>query len=166
MDLQELKDGFNVLEYLDDQGIAYRSSGDNVTQGWVNIDCPFCGEDNRHLGIHHDGGNSFHCWVCDESGDILKLMMELEGIGFKVAEVRLGQYQGVAKVEEKPRERRRFRSILPEGFERIEVGREPSLVRSFFERRQFDLSMCQEYGLSPTPESNYLPHLSHACSAH
>jgi len=156
-DLQQLKDNFNVVEYLEDQGIEYHTEGKNVTQGWVNITCPFpyCGDPSWHLGIHHEEGNYFSCWVCGESGDIIKLIMELEQINFKKAEVRLKQYQGLIRREERPRERKIYRSILPEGFELIEEGREPELVKYFFGERGFDLSICQHYGLGWVPFGEY-----------
>uniref|UniRef100_A0A6M3M725 Putative primase n=1 Tax=viral metagenome TaxID=1070528 RepID=A0A6M3M725_9ZZZZ len=143
------------MEYLEDQGIDYRQRGDNVTQGWVNIDCIYCGEDKKHLGIHHEEGNYFHCWVCGETGDIIKLIMELEQISFKRAEVRLGQYQDFAPRKEEQREKKVYRSILPEGFEPIEGGKEPDLVRYFFDKRRFDLSICQHYSLGWVPFGEY-----------
>jgi len=70
----------NRIEFLEDYEIDYRSSGPNVTQGWVNINCPFCHDPSYHLGLSPNGG--FNCWVCSERGSIQKLIQNLLSISF------------------------------------------------------------------------------------
>lgn len=51
---------------LQEHNINYRTSGQHhhVRQGWVGIDCPFCGtQDKYHLGIH-TGTRVASCWKC------------------------------------------------------------------------------------------------------
>ncbi len=147
-DLNQLKVDFDVRSYLDDIGIDYYESGDkNVSDGWIGIPCSFCGNDpSWHLGIHYEKGNYFKCWICDESGDIITLIQKLEGVGFGVAKAKLERYQGGIRPE-REKVSREYSSILPEGFERIVSGEEPLLVKQWFKRRRFDLSLCQEYRL-------------------
>lgn len=147
-DLQQLKSSFNVKEYLEDINVDYRTEGDNVSNGWCNIEeCPFCGDEAYHLGIHYESGNNFHCWKCGDWGDAISLIQALESISFSVAKLRLEQYQSGVYLEAKERERRSYTQILPTGFEKIEFGQEPQVVIDYFTRRRFDLSLCQKYGL-------------------
>ena len=43
--------------------INYRTSGPQVTSGWVNIRCPFCGDAGEHLG-YSPKLDLFTCWRC------------------------------------------------------------------------------------------------------
>jgi len=78
---------FDVKSYLADREIRYWTEGKNVKPGWVNITCPFCGDHgysgNNHLGI--SSSRFFNCWICGETGGIIKLIRELEGVGEKEA---------------------------------------------------------------------------------
>ena len=154
-DLKQLKDNFDVRQYLDDLGVDYRKAGEeNVSDGWIGIDCIFCGIGLGHLGIHYEQGNGCLCWNCGPAGDIITLIRALENIGFNAARERLEQYQGFV-AEKKEREPRRFDNVLPEGFESIEEGSEPAPVRMWFRRRGFDLRLCQEHGLGWVPYGDY-----------
>jgi len=55
----------NVEKLLSDYNIPFVAEGhQHVTEGWVNIHCPFCpGQQNYHLGISEDG-TAAHCWRC------------------------------------------------------------------------------------------------------
>jgi DNA primase len=83
---------FDSIKYLQDRGINYFTSGRNVSRGWVNIECPFCGDHdysgNNHLGISPQ--ERFSCWICGERGGIVKLIRELEEVewreAFRIAE--------------------------------------------------------------------------------
>lgn len=112
--MRSLKEGFDVLSYLDDMGIEYSTGGDNVSSGWVGIQCPFCSDHKNHLGINLNHKN-FSCWICNERGDVVKLIQELEGISFIKAKQRVEEYQNAARgLPERPRNRF-FSQILPKG---------------------------------------------------
>ncbi|KKN88420.1 hypothetical protein LCGC14_0249830 [marine sediment metagenome] len=57
----------SITEILDELRIPYSHSGDhrNVREGFVGIDCPWCGHENgkRHLGISIEDGFGT-CWQC------------------------------------------------------------------------------------------------------
>ena len=62
-----------IENYLDDLGVDYISEGKNVSSGWIEINCPFCGQDpSKHLGINLETG-LFHSWCCNETGNLVKL---------------------------------------------------------------------------------------------
>lgn len=62
-----------VEELLLQRGIPHRKAGEHrhVREGWLGVDCPFCGSvDKFHLGFR-DG--AWVCWVCGvhRGGDVL-----------------------------------------------------------------------------------------------
>jgi len=69
---------FDIVSYLQDRNIEMWQSGKNVTVGWTNIQCLFCGDNSNHLGINPEG-SAFNCHICGESGFITKLIKEIDG---------------------------------------------------------------------------------------
>ena len=55
------------------ESIDYKTSGKNISAGWIGTNCPFCGEQNYHCGVNLDS-KRYSCWVCSASGTILKLV--------------------------------------------------------------------------------------------
>jgi len=68
---------FNIIEYLEDRDISYKTEGKNVSNNWIEITCPFCGDVSEHLGISLNG-YGFNCWSCGMKGFITTLIKELE----------------------------------------------------------------------------------------
>jgi len=153
MELQYYKENFDVREYLDEQGIDYVMGGKNVGQGWVELNCFFCGTDpSYHLGVNAGGGNYFSCWVCGEKGDVIVFIQRLEDCSFPVAVEILKRHQkgvvarpDVVRGDHLERGGVTARAVLPAKFEYIKVGREPEPVRRYFEQAGLDLSLCQKY---------------------
>lgn len=54
----------DVLSFLEASGIDYRTHGNNVARGDINICCPFCGDTNFHMGIDIET-IVIHCWICN-----------------------------------------------------------------------------------------------------
>ena len=73
---------FNIIEYLDSKGIEYDNQAGRATEGWVNLDCVFCGDGIRgkSLGININH-NNMSCWRCPASGSVRKLVHVLENKG-------------------------------------------------------------------------------------
>jgi len=47
-------------------GVPFKRAGENhhVTNGWIGVDCPWCGTHGKfHLGLHPASGRAY-CWVC------------------------------------------------------------------------------------------------------
>lgn len=66
----------DVVSMLERARIEVRESGANVGAGWIGIDCVFCGETRKHLGINRDEG-FFNCWVCGARGSWWKIARRL-----------------------------------------------------------------------------------------
>ena len=68
---------FDVIEYLQEAGVPYSTSGKNVSENWIGLSCPFCGDSSNHCGINIHT-KAFSCFRCGERGRITKLIMALE----------------------------------------------------------------------------------------
>jgi len=145
--LQELKENFDTVAYLEEREIDYSLEGNNVTQGWVNIQCPYCGDHSNHCGINYTGGNYFSCWMCNESGDIIRLIETLEQMDFMFAVRRLKEFQQIDLLEEEKEEGKdkKQEDIIPVTAQPIVAGNEPDIVKMFMEYRRFTLSYLQKY---------------------
>lgn len=159
-ELDSLKENFDVRAWLDDLGVPYSLEGDNVSAGWLGTRCVFCADHANHLGVRFSGGNRFHCWLCDEGGDAIALVRAVEGCGFTRAVNVLERYQGRDLLKEIVKAGNTDPGkVLPQEFEKIESGKEPELVRRWFQRRYFPLSLCAEWGLGWCEFGNYALHL-------
>lgn len=55
---------FDAAQFCEDYNIEYWTEGSkNVSKGWINIQCPFCGDVSNHLGIELETGKC-NCWKC------------------------------------------------------------------------------------------------------
>lgn len=70
--------------------IDYRTSGPEVTQGWVNCACPFCSDDKHHLGYSPKLG-LFSCWKCGGKSE-LRGVATLLNIPFSEAKKIIDEY--------------------------------------------------------------------------
>ncbi len=63
-DLRELIQGFDLINFLENNNIIYSESGNEVSKNWIGIEvCPFCGKPNYHCAINKNY-KSFSCWIC------------------------------------------------------------------------------------------------------
>lgn len=65
----------DIREVLDDLNICYTESGKNVSNGWIGVTCPFCGDDSNHLGICLNTP-VISCFKCGITGTIIKYLAE------------------------------------------------------------------------------------------
>lgn len=85
-------ESFHLLEFLDEYGIAYKSSGKNIGAGWIGIEtCPFCTGGGYHFAVHarHKTGN---CWICGETCNAIGLIIALLDCNVKVAYENINQF--------------------------------------------------------------------------
>lgn len=83
---------FNIIEYLDSRNIPYSTSGKNVSQGWIGIQCPFCGDKSNHLGINLSS-KATSCFICGKHS-IFDLIKELDNCSFGQAKNTIGKFGG------------------------------------------------------------------------
>lgn len=68
---------FDIIQYLDDKGIEYRTAGKNVGAGWIGVSCPWCGDNSFHLGVNL-ATTVLSCFRCSAKGNGITLVAELE----------------------------------------------------------------------------------------
>lgn len=145
--LKKLKDYFQILDYLDDRGIDYKESGDNVSYGWIGLSiCPFNGCTDYHFGIDK-GDNHYNCWICGATNDVIDYIMKQEECTFSDAVDILREFSGNKRyvVEAKEKEVEVLYQKMPIGARKIKEGNEPEMVVEWCKRRRFDLSLLQRY---------------------
>jgi len=47
---------FDVEQFLYDYSVSYTTSGKNVSQGWIGVQCPFCDDHSSHGGFNINEG--------------------------------------------------------------------------------------------------------------
>jgi DNA primase len=142
-------DSFDVIEYLDDRGIAYRTEGKNVSYGWAEVNCPFCpdGDPSEHLGIKLES-KVISCWRCPTKGTIRKFIQRLERCSYAQVDRILEQFQD-RTLSHLPQRR----SVSPSAVGSIELPTEasprfPSLHTNWLRGREFDPDfVVQRYDL-------------------
>ena len=85
---------FDPIAYFEDRNIPYSTEGKNVTENWVNIECPFpfCDDPSNHMGINLES-KLFSCWTCGEKGGMDRLIQEIEGCTWSESQTILSQFQ-------------------------------------------------------------------------
>lgn len=131
---------FNIIEYLDDKGVRYWTSGKNVSQGWIGTQCPFCHDRSNHLGINLTSGG-FSCFVCGTKGKFPYLVQTLENTSpRKAAEILKPYMKGILTPLEE--------TITAEKLELPETIKElQPLHRSYLHSRNFSEKIYEKYKL-------------------
>ena len=88
MDIRDL----DIKAYLDHMQIEYKEKGKNVTSGWCEVSCPYCGDPSFHCGINLES-KMFHCWRCSEKGNVITLLHEITKLPYKEIYKSIGPFQ-------------------------------------------------------------------------
>lgn len=130
---------FDFVRFCDEGEIPYKTSGNNVTEGWININCPFCNDPSEHLGFDPATEN-LNCWRCGKH-DLLTLLRELaDASPFGI----IKQYQtGDTEIERPLREEREKPASIdlpPEAYKPTHSLREggKSNYAAYLKKRGFD----------------------------
>jgi len=127
---------FNILSFLDDYEIPYKTSGKNVSRGWVEISCPFCDDPSTHLGINLDS-KLFHCWICSSKGGPAKLIRALTKCTWEQAKNTVEKYTDWSLVELLDSDLAPKKLKLPPEFTPITPNTIPKLVSNYLLDRNF-----------------------------
>lgn len=93
MSLTEQIEAFDIKAFLDDRGVEYYEGGKNVTRGWINVRCLFCGDHSNHLGINLKT-KQMNCWKCG-SHKVIDFIKEVDSCGFGKVKDILSQFGGI-----------------------------------------------------------------------
>lgn len=80
--------GVDIRNILSKVEIDFRTSGKNISEGWVGVNCPFCGDTGYHGGFNIHSGLWYNCWKCGnhKAKEALSL---LAGLPFSEIEKRI-----------------------------------------------------------------------------
>jgi DNA primase len=135
---------FDVIDFLESRDLAYRTSGKNVTSGWVEIECPFCGEDpSQHFGVNLDSGLG-HCWICGEKCNSIKLVKEIDDCTWFEAKEIVEEFSQEIKPKQEKVIQHPDTLKYPAGI----LDGIPKIHKRYLESRNFDAEMlAQKYDL-------------------
>lgn len=86
----EVKNAYNIVDYIEGSGVSLRSNG---TESWKGL-CPFHSEKTPSFTVS-SARQSYKCFGCGASGDILSFVMATENIEFKDALLELAEAKNI-----------------------------------------------------------------------
>ena len=136
---------FDVITFLQDYNIDYQTKGKNVSEGWVEINCPFCNDPSKHCGINLDS-SLFHCWRCGEKGDFVKLAKEVLQYSYREIQDILKEYDYYQDEDSKDdlvRTKRGGKLLLPKRLVSMKEN-DHKLIRDYLKSRNYDPNYLYE----------------------
>ncbi|MBM7510029.1 DNA primase [Nocardioides salarius] len=140
------------------QYVTLRNAGGGSMKGL----CPFHDEKSASFHVTPSRG-FFHCFGCQEGGDVISFVMKIDGLSFGEAVERLADKSGVALMRdegdgtyEKPKGPQRGRLIEAnkeaQAWYADQLGTPDALVaRQFLDERGFDQAAAQTFGVGFAP---------------
>ncbi len=81
----------NLLDIATKAGRAYKKAG-TTHGGEYQGPCPTCGGENRfHIWPHQGDHGTYWCRSCDQAGDAIQYLMQIDGMTFKAAAATVGK---------------------------------------------------------------------------
>jgi len=72
----------NFKEILSNFSIPYKTEGNHCRPGWINIDCPYCGQDTEKFHMGYSIEKHFlNCWRCG-SHPLIQTLMKITNSSF------------------------------------------------------------------------------------
>ena len=103
--IQNIKDRIDIAKYAEDNGIELIQDGPQY-----KALCPFHNEKTPSFKIN-PSTQSYKCFGCQESGDVISLAQKIQGYDFIGALRELGRIAGVELEEFTPEERERAAKV-------------------------------------------------------
>ena len=150
--LEEIKSRIDLADLIASYGVQIRHSGSSKMAS-----CPFHQDKTPSFSIN-DAKGFYHCFSCGESGDAIKFVERMEGLGFTEAVKKLAERCGV-KIEETndPAAARRGRLFalmaeLAAFYHRCLLKtREGAIAREYLAGRDLDQEVQEEYLIGYAP---------------
>lgn len=148
---------FNAQAFLDAYNIDYKTSGKNVSKGWLGTRCPFCHDSSYHLGFSLTKEMEFaKCWRCGGHW-IPKVISRILSVPIKEAVEIKSRYSTPAKTtpyESTPCKPKNTHLDLPRGCTPLKPAHKEYLLS-----RKFDPALLvKEWGLLATDSTGNYAH--------
>ena len=132
---------FEVKDYLNSRGIPFDTEGKNISsrENWIGISCVWCADHSNHLGINLDS-KGISCWLCNQKGTVIKLVMRLDNCSMESALETISQFSSrKLRIEQLPAQKQALSSDLNTILTESQVKNELfDLHRQFLISRDFD----------------------------
>lgn len=148
--IQLVKESVKISDVFEWLGAKVQRRGAS-TMAW----CPFCADANSKspgCSLSDDKG-LFHCFVCQESGDVITAVMEHESLNFKEAVELLAEtfnvpleYEKTGNPEEASR-RKKLTEVLEAAQQEFIAQRESEHYKKFLEERNITADDADKFGL-------------------
>lgn len=158
-----------IIDIFTDYDIEYWTSGKNVTNNWVNIQCPFCDDHSNHLGINPET-ELYSCWKCGAKNHFIDLLMTLTGLSYGVCKEMVVDSVTSFKVRPLDRIKDIFQGesskeaetvtevhcVLPKRFELITEDMYSPLLENYEKRRDIARSTLIAHGCGICRSGDYM----------
>ena len=158
-----------IVDIYIDYDIEYWLDGKNVTQGWVNIQCPFCDDHSNHCGVN-PVTEIYTCWKCGAKGHFIDLLIKLTGLSYTICKEMVVDSVTSFKVrpldritnilqgefEESEKVKKEVHCVLPERFELITKDIWSPLLESYEKRRNILRSTLIDAGCGICRSGEYM----------
>lgn len=158
-----------VINIYNNLGIRCWDKGNNVTIGWVNVQCPFCADASNHCGVNPTT-QIFSCWICGMKGSFVDLLVKLTDLPFSeckniiedstvsfkkraIDQIKEDLY-GIEEEESQTSEN--IVTVLPRTFELITENTRSSLLRDYIKKRNLSIHTLIEYGCGICRAGDYM----------
>lgn len=122
----------DLKQLLEKNGIRYWTSGKNVSQGYIGLQCPFCGDHSNHLGIRLKD-LKVTCWKCGPH-NIIKLFQILLKISYIDAKAIITSIKEDLVLEDIKERIPAQKLIFPPGI----TTNFPRIFREYLKKRNFN----------------------------
>ncbi len=103
IDFKHVRDHASIETVLAAYGITLQKDGGR--SGQHKCLCPFHEDHKPSMKVNTDR-NIYHCFVCDEGGNVLDLVMQLEGVDIRAAAKQVAETCGIGTSATSPRKQR------------------------------------------------------------
>ena len=124
----------NFKEILSNFNISYRTEGNHCRPGWINIDCPYCGQDTEKFHMGYSIENHFlNCWRCG-SHPLIQTLMKITNVSFHQLKKLLDDLDTTKFEKETPT----GRLILPKGIKPLHSAHKKYLYKRGFNWKRIE----------------------------
>lgn len=140
---------FNFIKFAQDYNIYCPEGGKNTQEGWINTQCPFCGDGSNHLGYSLDRG-TFNCWCCGPHSvvDYIRAILRCDVLDARKKYYYYTQIYPLGKHKQKKNKIKYYNEHVdfPEGTKEI-----IQVHRNYLINRNYDPDlMVKKYGIKGT----------------
>lgn len=149
-----IKNNIHLKTIISDYMISGKKM--KVDVGYIYEDCPFCSHKNHfQVDITKNLYNSFN--GCCKGGDVIKFMMEIEGIGFKDAITKLGDRFNIGKTKFERTQSKRELEILTllTKHQDYQLEKEINKIFDFLIFMEYEKEFWKCISMVGTPELNH-----------